>query len=207
MPWRTRCRATVREILAIPGAQRSPAQTRAVFSLLAHHGAGVARGERRHRGSVAQHPEGSLQLVMADARERRSSVDPHPQARRLPAAGSRGAAGTPAFLHPLRAEREPDRLRFARWLVDRQSPTTARSLVNRVWQAYFGTGIVATAENFGTQCEPPSNQALLDWLAVEFMDSGWSLKKLQRTIVTSAAYRQSSQVLAGAVVRRIRTTG
>jgi hypothetical protein len=83
---------------------------------------------------------------------------------------------------------------FARWLVDRQSPTTARSIVNRVWQSYFGTGIVATVENLGTQAEAPSNQQLLDWLAVEFMDSGWSLKKLQRLIATSAAYRQSSNV-------------
>ncbi len=66
--------------------------------------------------------------------------------------------------------------------------------MNRVWQAYFGIGIVATGENFGTQCEPPSHQELLDWLAVEFMDSGWSLKKLHRLIVTSAAYRQSSDV-------------
>jgi hypothetical protein len=64
--------------------------------------------------------------------------------------------------------------------------------VNRVWQAYFGTGIVATAENLGTQCEPPVNQDLLDWMAVEFMDAGWSLKKLHRSIVTSATYRQSS---------------
>jgi len=73
-----------------------------------------------------------------------------------------------------------------------QVPTTARSIVNRVWQSYFGTGIVGTAENFGTQCDPPSNQELLDWLAVEFMDSGWSLKKLHRNIVLSSAYRQAS---------------
>jgi hypothetical protein len=66
--------------------------------------------------------------------------------------------------------------------------------VNRVWQAYFGTGLVATSENLGTQAETPVNQELLDWLSVEFMESGWSLKKLQRTIVTSAAYRQSSNV-------------
>jgi len=105
-------------------------------------------------------------------------------------------AGTPAFLHPLPAGAKPDRLTFARWLVDRASPTTARSLVNRVWQSYFGTGIVGTAENLGTQCEPPSNRELLDWLAVEFMDSGWSLKKLHRLIATSSVYRQSSNVTA-----------
>jgi hypothetical protein len=77
-------------------------------------------------------------------------------------------------------------------MVDRKAPTTARSFVNRVWQAYFGTGIVATVENFGTQCEAPSHPELLDWLAVEFMDSGWDIKALQRLIVTSATYRQTS---------------
>ena len=83
---------------------------------------------------------------------------------------------------------------FAKWLVSRDSPTTARSIVNRLWQAHFGTGVVATVENLGTQADAPSNQQLLDWLAVELMDSGWSLKRVQRLIVTSSAYRQSSNV-------------
>src|ERR1041384_1780170 len=69
-----------------------------------------------------------------------------------------------------------------------------RLFVNRIWQAYFGTGIVATAEDFGTQSEPPSHRDLLDWLACEFMDSGWSIKHMHRLIVTSATYRQSSRV-------------
>ena len=103
------------------------------------------------------------------------------------------APGVPAFLHPLPPGAPPTRLTFARWLVDRKSPTTARSLVNRVWQAYFGTGLVATSEDLGPQGEPPSHPELLDWLAVEFMDRGWSLKHLHRLIVTSAAYRQSSR--------------
>src|SRR5581483_5470657 len=74
--------------------------------------------------------------------------------------------GVPAFLHPLPPGAPPNRLGFAQWLVDPKSPTTARSIVNRIWQSFFGTGIVATSENFGTQCETPSNQQLLDWLAV-----------------------------------------
>ena len=87
-----------------------------------------------------------------------------------------------------------NRLDFARWLVDRRSPTTARSIVNRIWQAYFGTGLVATAEDLGTQGDPPSNPELLDWLAVELMDHDWSLKHIHRLIVTSATYQQSSAV-------------
>ncbi len=79
-------------------------------------------------------------------------------------------------------------------MVDRQAPTTARAIVNRVWQAYFGTGIVSTSEDLGSQCEAPSHPELLDWLAVELMDNGWSLKHLHRLIVTSATYRQSSCV-------------
>src|SRR5207249_509034 len=87
-----------------------------------------------------------------------------------------------------------DRLGFARWLTDRRSPTTARSIVNRIWQAYFGIGLVATSEDLGNQSEPPSNPELLDWLAVELMERGWSLKALHRLITGSSAYRQSSRV-------------
>ncbi|MEA2630914.1 MAG: hypothetical protein QOE66_1133, partial [Chloroflexota bacterium] len=102
--------------------------------------------------------------------------------------------GVPGFLPPLPSDAEPTRLSLARWLVDRQAPTTARAIVNRVWQADFGTGLVATAEDFGVQGEAPSHPELLDWLACEFMDQGWSFKKLNRLIVTSATYRQSSKV-------------
>src|SRR5207253_10969799 len=107
----------------------------------------------------------------------------------------------PAVLHPLPDGYQPSRLTFARWLVDRRSPTTARVLVNRVWQAYFGTGLVSTSEDLGTQSEPPSHPELLDWLACEFMDRGWSLKALHRLIVGSATYRQSSRVTPGLSAR------
>ena len=110
--------------------------------------------------------------------------------------------GAPAFLHPLPDGAPRDRLTFARWLVDRRSPTAARVAVNRAWQAIFGTGILETADDFGVRAAEPSHPDLLDWLAVEFMDpstssgqaGGWSQKQLIRTIVTSATYRQSSKV-------------
>ena len=98
----------------------------------------------------------------------------------------------PAVWPQLPADGPPDRLRFARWLVSRDNPLTARVVANRIWSELFGTGIVATLEDFGTQGEPPTHPELLDWLAVEFMDGGWSLRSLLRTIVLSATYGQSS---------------
>ncbi|MEX2285764.1 MAG: PSD1 and planctomycete cytochrome C domain-containing protein [Planctomycetaceae bacterium] len=87
-----------------------------------------------------------------------------------------------------------DRLAFARWLVSEKDPLAARVTVNRAWQAFFGSGIVRSTGDFGTQAELPSHPELLDWLACEFVDGGWSLKKLHRMMVCSAAYRQSAHV-------------
>jgi hypothetical protein len=99
---------------------------------------------------------------------------------------------TPAFLHPL-PDGPRNRLALARWLVDRENPLAARVTVNRWWAELFGQGLVATAEDFGLRGEPPTHPELLDWLAVELMDGGWSMKRLLRTVVLSATYRQSSQ--------------
>lgn len=112
-------------------------------------------------------------------------------------------AGTPAFLHPLPEElrlpgslqpKQADRLTLARWLTDRKSPTTARVFVNRVWQAMFGLGLVESADDFGLRSPLPTHPEVLDWLSVEFMDRGWSLKQLIKSIVMSKTYRQSSVV-------------
>jgi len=101
-------------------------------------------------------------------------------------------AGTPAALPALPGE--PNRLNFAKWLVAKENPLTARVTVNRVWQEYFGRGLVFTSEDFGTRGERPTHPELLDWLSAEFMDRGWRFKSLHRLIVTSATYRQSSKV-------------
>src|SRR4029450_4825830 len=102
--------------------------------------------------------------------------------------------GTPAVLHPLPKEAPRNRLGLARWGVDSHNPLTARVIVNRMWQQYFGAGLVTTPEDFGARCEQPSHPDLLDWLAVEFREKGWSMKHMHRLIVTSAVYRQSSRV-------------
>ncbi|MEX2263824.1 MAG: DUF1553 domain-containing protein [Bryobacteraceae bacterium] len=106
--------------------------------------------------------------------------------------GERVTSGVPEFLPQL--PEGSNRLGLARWLVDRANPLTARVIVNRFWQMYFGTGLVKTVEDFGSQGEWPLHRDLLDWLAMEFMDSGWNVKAMQKTIVTSATYRQSSKV-------------
>lgn len=90
-----------------------------------------------------------------------------------------------------------DRLEMARWLVSNNNPLTARVIVNRIWQDHFGVGLVKTSEDFGLQSERPSHPKLLDWLAVEFMESGWDVRAMHRLIVTSAAYKQSSKRVAG----------
>jgi hypothetical protein len=100
--------------------------------------------------------------------------------------------GVPAFLPPL--TKGNDRLAFARWLVSPENPLTARVTVNRAWAAFFGRGIVRTTEDFGYQGEPPTHPELLDWLAVQFMRDGWSMKKLHKTIVMSATYCQGSGI-------------
>ncbi|MBL8235805.1 MAG: PSD1 domain-containing protein [Bryobacterales bacterium] len=167
----------------------------------AHPGAGFAAFRetvaewRQANAEIEQlwneHPQGTTQLVMNEREEMRET---HLLLRGdFLKPGKTVAAGTPAFLNPPPTG-PVNRLTFAKWLTDRQSPTVARSIVNRVWQSYFGTGIVATAEDLGKQAEPPSHKELYDWLSADFMDNGWSLKKLHKSIVMSNTYRQSSKV-------------
>lgn len=107
--------------------------------------------------------------------------------------GEKVTPGVPAALPPMPPGAPPNRLGLAQWLVDPSNPLTARVAVNRLWQMFFGTGLVKTAEDFGSQGETPSHPELLDWLATEFVRTGWDVKAMVRLIVTSAAYRQSSR--------------
>ena len=107
--------------------------------------------------------------------------------------GEEVVRGVPAVLPPMAPDAPDNRLGLAGWLVSPSHPLTARVTVNRFWQHYFGTGLVRTAEDFGSQGEWPSHPELLDWLATEFIGSGWDVRHMQRLIVTSATYRQSSR--------------
>jgi hypothetical protein len=182
----------VREILSIPSDKRSPAQIETVFSYWRTTVPEWKEANDEIAALWRGYPEGHAQLTLADRQIERPTY--------ILARGDflqpkkRVEPGAPAFLNPLPPDAPPTRLTFARWITDRKAPTTARALVNRLWQNYFGIGLVSTPEDLGRQCETPSHPELLDWLAVEFMAGGWSQKAMHRLIVTSQTYRQSSRV-------------
>ena len=123
-------------------------------------------------------PRKSTMFARGDFRSPGESVEPH----------------TPAILHHCDSENSRTRLTLAKWLVARDNPLVSRVTVNRLWSEIFGAGLVATPEDFGLKGEAPTHPELLDWLAVEFMDNGWSQKQLLRFILTSQTYRQSSRI-------------
>ena len=198
--------AQVREILTkVPRGQRSPSQVAVVFSYWRTTVPEFKETNEKIEALWHQWPEGAPTSTLV-ARQNKAPGDEMRQTFRLdrgdwlkPAEEVR--PGVPAFLHPLPEGASDTRLTFAKWLVDRKAPTTARVAVNRIWQAYFGTGLLETPEDFGLQAPAPSHPELLDWLACEFMDGGWSQKALHRLIVTSTTYQQSSHVTAEALER------
>jgi hypothetical protein len=190
--------ATVVSALKRPEDQRSPDHIAALFSFWRTTVPEWNSENDRIEKLWMTHPQPKSQLVL---REREMPRTTHMLKRGdflKPA--EKVNPGVPEFLAPLPGDSPSNRLGLARWLTQRQAPTTARSIVNRIWQAYFGTGLVATSEDFGLQAEPPSHPELLDWLAAELMEpttgtaEPWSLKHVHRQIVTSRTYRQSSQV-------------
>jgi len=186
----------VREIFAIPPQLRTDKQVEEIFSYWRTTVRDFKEANEKIDALWKQWPEGEQTLTL---QARRDSRQTHVLTRGdwlKPAQVVQ--AGVPAFLHQLPPHYEPTRLTLAKWLVNRRSPTTARALVNRIWQEYFGIGLVATPEDFGMQGEAPSHPQLLDWLACEFMNPStgpaWSIKHIQRQIVESETYRQSSRV-------------
>ena len=206
----------VNEALAVPAEKRTPAQVDTLFG----HWRTTVPDFREANDKIEtvwrQWPEGAQSLVVM-ARDEPRTTHLFKRGNWLKP-GDEVEAGVPGFLHPLPKDAKPDRLTFARWVADKKSPTTARAIVNRVWQAYFGAGLVGSSEEFGTQGDKPSHPELLDWLACEFTEptvlasggrkapdgvkdqgadaprSPWSLKTLHKLIVTSATYRQASKV-------------
>ncbi len=184
-------------ILKKPEAQRTDAEKATVLSLY----------QKTNPEALA------LNQKLADLKKQLEAVKPLttvPIMRELPKAkhrkthiqlrgsylslGEEVGPGVPKVFGSLPEGVNPDRLAMARWLVDRENPLTARVVANRFWENLFGVGIVLTSEEFGSQGERPSHPELLDWLAVEFMDGGWDVKKFLRLLVSSSAYRQNSHV-------------
>ena len=183
----------VRDIFAIPRDQRTPRQFATIFSYWRTTVPAWKEATDKIEALWKEWPIGETAYALTTREEKREThvltrgdfLKPQKQV----------TPGVPAFLHPLQGDEVGEtRLTFAKWLVDRRSPTTARVIVNRIWQEYFGTGLVTSPEDFGTRAEPPSHPELLDWLARELMDNNWSLKHIHRLILNSSTYRQSSHV-------------
>ncbi|MBL9186558.1 MAG: DUF1553 domain-containing protein [Opitutaceae bacterium] len=179
--------------LGVPAAQRTPAITDALWRHCAAQGEELARDRialANLRDRLAALTEPFPTMVMEVAAKPRDTFILNRGDYAQPTL--KVGAATPAALPPLPAGAPADRLGLAQWVVMRENPLTARVAVNRLWKLFFGTGLVATPADFGAQGEWPSHPELLDWLAVDFMEHGWDVKRLVTQIVTSATYRQSS---------------
>lgn len=208
--WEAYARATpseelpqpVREAVGVEPALRTPEQQALVRAhFLRHEFAGTRERFAPFEKEIVEldkrlkklDAEVAVTMVMAEGDGQRKTHLLERGAYDKP--GEEVQPGVPAVIAPpLPSDAPPNRLSLARWLVDPANPLPARVTVNRLWQQLFGVGLVKTAEDFGSQGEWPSHPELLDWLATEFVGSGWDVKRLMRLLVTSDAYRQSSRV-------------
>ena len=187
----------LREILAIKPGKRTKAQNKKITEHYEQSDGELVELQKQQEGLKKQidaiQPVTSLVMVemdeprMTSIFKRGNFLDPVAPVQ----------PATPLSLHPLPEHSEgelPSRLDFAKWLVSPDNPLAARVAVNRWWSEFFGQGIVGTLEDFGSQGDAPTHPKLLDWLAVEFMESGWSMKHVHKLIVMSAAYQQNSSV-------------
>jgi hypothetical protein len=186
--------AELSEALGTPVAKRKPKHKKAIADYRRKQNPEFARLDREKARLEAQlrklKPPSTL--VMQEDTPRMSAIFQRGEFR---SPGATVEPHVPAVLHPMKGEAagKPTRLDLAKWLVSRGNPMVARVVVNRWWAEFFGHGLVTTQEDFGIKGEAPTHPELLDWLACEFMDNGWSMKNILRTIVTSATYRQSSK--------------
>ena len=190
---------SLNEIIAVPADKRGAveaAKLRAAY--LDGHASEKIRDAHNRLNELRDERQAfveSLPTVMI-MRERETSRPTHVLERgRYDKPGKEVSPGVPENLPPLPDGVPNNRLGFARWLVDPSNPLSARVTVNRFWQMYFGAGLVRTVEDFGSQGASPTHPELLDWLATEFIRLGWDVKAMQKTIVMSATYRQSSDVM------------
>ena len=184
--------------LAVPVAQRTPAQKKALADFYAAS-VDVASVDLAAASEALVAEEAAIRArsTVTHIQEERKDSQPMANILMRGAYDKLGEKVTPAgfsALHPMPKDAPANRLGLAQWLMAPEHPLTARVTVNRFWQELFGTGLVRTAEDFGMQGELPSNQALLDWLAVEFRESGWDMRHMFKLMLTSAAYRQSAVV-------------
>ncbi len=190
----------IQEIVGLPVEKRSLAQQHKLryYFFDTHAPAGIQQARRRlmHFQKEQENLDDSIPTTMV----MEEMLTPRPTHVLLRGEydkkGPRVRPAVPASLHPLPPGAPNNRLGFARWLVQPSNPLTPRVAVNCYWQMYFGQGLVKTVEDFGAQGQWPSHPELLDWLASEFICTGWDVKQMQRLIVTSATYRQSSKVTA-----------
>jgi hypothetical protein len=163
----------------------------ALFNNIEHSGGGFAQGGPHLEMETADKQKIKVPVMKERAEPRDTFV--HVRGSFL-TPGEKVTPGVPAFLGLAENEQPRNRLEFARWLVAGNNPLVARVVVNRFWQGYFGHGLVRTPADFGLQGESPTHPELLDWLACEFVASGWDMKAMHRLIVTSATYRQTARI-------------
>jgi Protein of unknown function (DUF1553)/Protein of unknown function (DUF1549)/Concanavalin A-like lectin/glucanases superfamily/Planctomycete cytochrome C len=189
---------TISEIAALPPERRSTAQSNKLAFCFIDQFAPKAFKEARCEWLDAERERAAYLETIPTVMVMQESQTPREtfllKRGAYDAPGERVSPGVPAVLPPLPKQFPNNRLGLARWLVDPSNPLTSRVTVNRFWQMLFGEGLVKTVEDFGSQGDWPRHPELLDWLATRFVDSGWDVKSLLKTIVTSATYRQSSKV-------------
>lgn len=192
------CRDSLESIAKSAPKQRTPGQTAKIEGAYLENASTQELTQSLTRLRALKAEKAKLEETIPTLMVMQETPEPRPafvlKRGAYDAPGSRVERGVPAVFRPMPADLPANRLGFAKWLVSADHPLTSRVAVNRAWGMLFGTGLVKTQEDFGTEGEPPSHPELLDWLAVEFRENGWNLKSLIRTIVTSATYRQSSIV-------------